>query len=301
MAAGTIFNIQRFSLHDGPGIRTTVFLKGCPLDCMWCHNPESKSGRREIFFDINKCTLCKHCADVCKYGCHIFSDNAHIFNRNKCTVCGKCAAGCPSEALEIVGEVVEDKKVIDEVMKDKMFYIASNGGITLSGGEPMSQFEFSLSLAKLAKERKITVCMQTCGHAKTEQYREIAPFIDMFFFDYKESAPQKHLEETKKSNNLILKNLYALDDLGVSITLCCPIIPTVNDRADHFAGIAETAKSLKNIKEIRIEPYHPLGLSKCEKLNKDYKLKHLTFPDKETVLIWSEEIKKHTQIPVILA
>lgn len=301
MATGTIFNIQKFSLHDGPGIRTNVFLKGCPLDCAWCHNPESKSGRKEMFFDTNKCTLCQHCKGVCEYNCHSFTDNKHIINRNECTMCGKCVAVCPTEALEIIGEGVNHEIVLSEVMKDKMFYDTSNGGMTLSGGEPMAQFEFVLALAKGAKQENITVCMETCGYASPENYKAIAPYIDLFLFDYKETDPKKHIEETGKSNELILKNLHMLDEMGAKITLRCPIIPTVNDRLDHFVGIAKTANSLKNIYEIHIEPYHPLGSSKSDKLNQKYKLKNLSFPDEKDILMWIEEIKKHTQIPVIRA
>lgn len=296
--SGTVFNIQKFSINDGPGIRTTVFLKGCPLNCLWCHNPESKSVKTELFYNYEKCTGCGRCAKACINKCHIFEDAKHIFNRENCTACGKCSEECFTGALESVGYMQTVSEVIYEVMKDKDFYENSGGGITISGGEPMLQFDFTYELLKKAKENGLHTCMETCGFAKEEEYKKIASFVDIFLFDYKETDSIKHKEYTGVSNELILKNLKILDDLGCKIILRCPIIPTFNDRPEHLTGIAEIANNLKNILEINIEPYHPLGSSKAEFLGKSYPLKELTFPENSAVEEWMSYISAKTKILV---
>lgn len=297
---GTVFNIQKFSVNDGPGIRTTVFLKGCPLSCLWCHNPESKSAHAEVLFDSNKCIGCKECARLCPNGCHTFDDDKmlHLYNRKGCVACGECCGVCYADSLELAGKEQTVQEVIEEVMKDKVFYDNSGGGITLSGGEPMLQFEFTLELLKEAKKQGLHTCIETCGFARPEQYREIAEFIDIFLFDYKETDPLLHRKFTGVTNELILENLKMLDSMGADIVLRCPIIPTLNDRKEHFSGIASLANSLKNVKEINIEPYHPLGASKAERLDKEYPLSELTFPENETVEQWISFISSLTDVPV---
>ena len=298
MKSGTIFNIQKFSVNDGPGIRTTVFMKGCPLNCIWCHNPESKSTKQELFFDARKCTGCRACEKACEFNCHKFDDNTHIFDRTNCIKCGKCAEVCYAGALEVVGEVKDVDEVIKEVLKDKLFYENSGGGMTLSGGEPMQQFEFTYELLKRAKEEGLHTAIETCGFSKEENYRKIADLVDLFLFDYKVTSPEKHKEYTGVSNELILSNLFMLDSLGCNIILRCPIIPSLNDTEEHLTGIAETANKLKNILEINIEPYHPLGKGKSEMLDKDYVLKDLKFTDDDMVEKWIEYIASKTDVVV---
>ncbi len=298
MLDGTVFNIQKFSVNDGPGIRTTVFLKGCPLNCIWCHNPESKLTQPEIFYDKEKCILCGKCGALCPTGSHIFDSNAHTFNRKTCTACGKCADICVATALDIAGKTYTVEQVLKEVLKDKMFYDNSGGGITLSGGEPMLQFDFSSELLKASKNAGLHTCMETCGFSKSENYQKIAQFTDIFLFDYKETNPAKHKEFTGVTNELILKNLFMLDSMGCKTILRCPIVPSLNDRQDHFEGIAKVANSLKNVIEINIEPYHPLGQSKAMRLDKGYPLGDLDFPEKETVKAWEHIIAEKTNVPV---
>ena len=298
MIKGTVFNIQKFSVNDGPGIRTTVFLKGCPLRCLWCHNPESKSAKPEIFYDSRKCIGCGRCAAACEYGCHTFENGEHIFHRDDCIACGKCAEACAPQALEVAGTEKTVDEVIADVMKDKAFYDNSGGGITVSGGEPMFQFEFTYALLKEAKARGLHTCMETCGYAREEDYRKISEFVDIFLFDYKETDSARHKEFTGASNELILKNLHMLDEMGCKTVLRCPIIPSLNDRDDHFEGIAKTANSLKNVLEINIEPYHPLGSGKSEMLGKEYALKDLSFTDNGEVELWMEKIRKLTSVEV---
>lgn len=295
---GTIFNIQKFCVNDGPGIRTTVFLKGCPLRCIWCHNPESKKTAPEMFYNAQKCVKCGRCAKACDKVCHEFSDDVHLYDREKCAVCGKCAEVCPTEALETAGYEISVEDALRDVLKDKVFYDNSGGGMTVSGGEPMLQFDFTLSLMKAAKEAGLHTCMETCGYAPEERYREIAPYVDIFLFDYKITDPEKHRECTGVTNELILSNLRMLDGAGSKIILRCPIIPTVNDTEEHLSAIANLANSLSNVLEINIEPYHPLGSGKSEMLGKDYALKGLGFPEEETVKGWIETVKSRTEITV---
>lgn len=295
MKNGIVFNIQKFSLNDGPGIRTTVFLKGCPLRCIWCHNPESNEFKREMMYASSKCMNCGKCAVACSFGAHTFVDGKHIFDRSKCTLCGKCQDTCFYDVLEIAGKEMSVEEVTREVMKDKAFYETSNGGVTISGGEPMSQFEFSLSLMRAFKENGLHTAMETCGYAKEEYFRQIAPYTDLFLYDYKLTDAKKHKECTGVDNELILSNLKMLDSMGKSIILRCPIIPTINDTEEHFEGIAKIANELKNILEINIEPYHPLGSGKAENLGREYALASLSFPNDETVRQWIDAVSSKTE------
>lgn len=290
---GVIFNVQKFCINDGPGIRTTVFFKGCPLDCAWCHNPESKSAQQEILLDPRKCIGCGTCRTVCLQHCH---ENG--YQRVNCRVCGTCAENCPSGALSVVGETRTVEELLQDVLRDRDFFESSGGGLTVSGGEPMMQFEFVFELLKAAKEAGLHTCMETCGFADAEQYILIAPFVDIFLFDYKITNPEDHERYIGASNELIVSNLHLLDSLGSATILRCPIIPTVNDTPEHFQGIAETADSLKHILEINIEPYHPLGSGKSAMLGKEYALPDLTFPDSEVVNSWMTTIQAYTKVPV---
>lgn len=298
MMNGTIFNIQKFCVNDGPGIRTTVFMKGCPLGCIWCHNPESKSVKTEIFYDAQKCIGCKACAAVCENGCHIITEASHEFDRSSCIACGKCAKQCYVKALEPVGTVVTVPEVMVKVLRDKPFYNKSGGGLTVSGGEPMLQYELVKGLLSAAKENGLHTCMETCGYAKGEQYREIAEYVDLFLFDYKVTDPSDHQRYTGVDNRLILENLKMLDSMGAKTILRCPIIPTYNDNDAHLLGIASLANSLEHIAEIDIEPYHPLGSSKSDMLGKAYALRDLIFPDESAVKNWMKIIQEHTKVEV---
>ncbi len=298
MRNGIIFNIQKFSLNDGPGIRTTVFMKGCPLRCIWCHNPESNAFVREMMYNEPKCVGCMKCASVCPEGLHVFEDGKHIFKRDNCTLCGKCEDICPASVLEIAGKEMSVDEVVTEVMKDKAFYETSNGGVTLSGGEPMAQFEFSLELMKSFKGNGLHTAMETCGFAKEEHFREIAPYTDLFLYDYKITGGEKHKEHTGVDNELILSNLKLLDSIGKDIILRCPVIPSINDTTEHFRAIAEIANELENVLEINIEPYHPLGSGKAQSLGREYVLDGLTFPEEEKVKEWIDLVSKKTRIPV---
>ena len=200
-----VYNIQRMSVHDGPGIRTIVFLKGCPLDCKWCHNPESKNIKPILLFDINKCIGCKKCSIVCDL--HKFDkDYNHYIDREKCILCGKCVNECVG-ALEICGKEMSIDEIVKEVKKDKDYYDNSNGGVTISGGEPLMHKDFLLNLLKKLKENNINVCIETSGYSNFNIIKEINEFVDIFLYDIKETNDEKHIEYTKVSNKLIIENL----------------------------------------------------------------------------------------------
>lgn len=288
---GTIFNIQKFCVNDGPGIRTTVFLKGCPLKCIWCHNPESQSVNSEIMFYKDKCVNCGRCAAVCGNGCHSFDNGVHKFERKNCVKCFACTkTGC--EALVKVGREITTDEVIDEVLKDKIFYDNSGGGITLSGGEPLCQFDFSLQILKKAKENGIHTAIETCGFTSADRIKEISKYVDLFLFDYKETNGELHKKFTGISNDIILENLSLLNDMGKSIILRCPIIPGCNDRKEHFEDVCDTANKFEHILHIELEPYHSLGESKYISLGTgEHKF---SSPSEETKQSWLSIISSAT-------
>lgn len=244
---GSIFNIQRFCINDGPGIRTTVFFKGCPLKCVWCHNPESQSQDKQIMFYPDKCTHCGKCKNLT-------IDNTEFF--------------CPNKAKEICGRTVTTDDVIAEVMKDYEFYKNSGGGITLSGGEPLFQVEFALELLQKSKENNLNTTIETCGFANSRKITKIAKYTDLFLFDFKEGNPELHKTYTGVDNILILKNLSLLNELKKDIILRCPIIPGYNDRKENYDKICELTNALTSIIGIEIEPFHSFGETKYNALGR---------------------------------
>ena len=295
---GLVFDIEKFAIHDGPGIRTTVFLKGCPLHCQWCHNPESQRPQTEIFFTPEKCIGCGWCFRACPAGCHVMRDGCHVFDRAACRHCGRCAEKCYAEALEKVGREMTTDEVLAEVMKDKMFYDNSNGGITLSGGEPLAQFAFTRELLRKAQTAGLHVCLETCGYAPWEHLRELVPLVDLFLFDVKAMDPERHREFTGQDNRLILENLRRLDAAGAAIVLRCPLVPGVNDDQAHLAGIAELANALSQVQEIHLEPYHPLGVGKSARLGREARLPRQEFTEEEQVEDWLAQVRSRTTVPV---
>ena len=299
MIKANVFNIQRFCVNDGPGIRTTVFLKGCGLDCAWCHNPESKSFESELMYADDLCIFCKGCEDVCENKVHIFENEVHKLIRENCALCGKCERVCPSEALEIAGKQMAVSEVFAEVMKDKAFYDNSGGGLTVSGGEPLHQFEFTYELLKLAKQNGIHTCIETSGYADSDKILKIAEVTDLFLYDFKITDGTLHKKYIGVDNSKIKENLFLLDQNGKSIVLRCPVIPGVNDTKEHFDGIIQLSLSLENIAEINIEPYHALGNSKMTRLGKNADFV-CEAPDREHVDGWIKYISEKTDVPVKL-
>ena len=294
---GKTLNIQRFCTSDGPGIRTTVFFKGCPLRCAWCHNPESQLKQSELLYDSEKCVNCLKCVALCPQGAHIAKEGKHVFLREKCIACGSCLTPT-CEALEIKGALISAEDILTEVMKDKLYYDNSGGGLTLSGGEPLWQTVFCLELMKKAKERGLHICIETCGFLPKETIEKSAEFVDIYLFDIKETDAEQHKKFTGVDNTLILENLKFLDSIGKQIFLRCPIIPSINDRDDHLFAIAKLAQSLNNVIEITVEPYHSLGENKYARLGREYSLCGTRQYSEAEVSEIIQKIASHTNIPV---
>ncbi len=272
---GNIFDIQRFCVHDGPGIRTTVFFKGCPLHCPWCHNPESQKSELSIAYYDKNCLFCGSCVTVCKSACHSFVHAEertagyprHLIDRQKCIKCGACASACPSGAIEALGRKMTVDEIMSEVQRDQNFYKNSGGGLTVSGGEPLMQPKFLLALLKAAKEKGIHTCIETCGYARTEVMKSIVPYTDIFLFDIKETDNTRHEMLTGVPFEPILENLRLIDSLGAKIILRLPLIPQKNLRNKHIENIAKICADLNGVFEINIMAYHTLGSSKYTALD----------------------------------
>ncbi len=279
---GKILNIQRFCTNDGPGIRTTVFFKGCPLRCKWCHNPESQRMENELMYDKSKCVNCMRCVSACPNGCHRSVNMSHELEISLCVACGKCTQFLCG-ALEIAGKEITASDVIETVMRDKLYYDNSGGGITLSGGEPLFQKEFCMTVLKFAKERGLHVCMETCGFASRKIVKESSEYVDVYLFDLKETDSEIHQRFTGVGNEKIIDNLLLLDSLGKKIILRLPVVPSYNDREEHFSSVAKIAKRLKNLVSIELEPYHDFGKVKYEKLCRLYEAKNIQIPSEEEI------------------
>lgn len=267
-----IFDIERFSIHDGPGIRTTVFLKGCPLSCMWCHNPESQTPKQEIMFREHRCIRCGACLTACPEHVISQSDGLIITDMIKCTVCGDCVQVCQTEAREIIGHQVTVAEVITEIEKDIAFYDESGGGVTFSGGEPLMQPDFLLALLQGCKERDIHTAVDTSGLANWKTVQRIAEYVDLFLYDLKLIDDARHRQFTGISNELILANLRSLALPGRTIMVRVPIIPGLNDNPEDIAQLGQFVLSLAHRPPISILPYHKAGVNKYARLNKPYAL-----------------------------
>lgn len=295
---GTVFDIQRFCVHDGPGIRTVVFLKGCPLRCVWCHNPEGLSGEPQVMLSPEKCIGCGECVVVCSTGAQSLKDGTRSYDPSLCARCMRCTDGiCPTKAVFAAGRVADASEVMEKVMRDADFYRESGGGITLSGGEPFYQPEFALELLRLAKKNGITTAAETCGAVSGEVMKKAAALCDTFLFDVKLTNEADHVKYTGASRRAILENLRYLDSVSADIVLRCPMIPGVNTNEAHYEEIGKLAESLSSVREVNIMPYHDLGISKYRKLSEKAPFVCDTM-DAGTADEIKKEIEKHTDVPV---
>ncbi len=296
---GRIFNLQRFSTSDGPGIRTVIFFKGCPLNCSWCHNPESKSSKAQILFKNELCIGCGKCIEVCSLKGHTLEKGKHIFLREECKGCGECANNCCTKALELCGEEKTAEEIINIALRDQPFYKEAGGGITLSGGEPLMQYEFCLELLRLAKENNLHTAIETSGYS-LKDITALNEFTDLWLYDIKVLNEQDHIKYIGASNKVILENLYKLNSMGANIILRCPVIPHINMNPAHFEKLSRLANSLANLTEIHLEPYHPLGISKAQLLGKNQSYQNEKFLEPSALQPFAKALKEKVSKQVII-
>ena len=260
-----VFEIKRFAVHDGDGIRTTVFLKGCTLECVWCHNPEGISFSAQLAYYEEKCINCGGCVGVCNEGAHIIKDNRHFFDRNKCVGCGKCVDMCLGQALVFYGKEMSVDEVMDILLEDKAFYETSSGGVTLSGGECLCHADFCSELLKRLKKEGINTAVDTCGFISQEKIDKVIDYTDVFLYDIKAFDSSVHKMCTGHDNDRILKNIKYIDSKNKSIEVRIPYVPGFN--SDQIEKIGNFLGSLKNITKVRVLPYHNFARSKYMSLD----------------------------------
>lgn len=272
MQRGLVFNIQRYSLHDGPGIRTTVFLKGCPLCCAWCHNPEGRSCHRELLVVESRCMVCGECRRTCPFGQSLAGEGVWPTRHDQCTHCGACVEACPTGARQMVGREMTVAEVMAEILKDRIFYEDSAGGATFSGGEPLTQPTFLRELLEACRARGIHTAVDTCGFGCTDHLLAAAQWADLVLYDLKLMDDARHRQHTGVSNQPILENLRALDHIHQNIWLRVPVIPGVNDDLENLEAIARFAAGLHGVRQVTLLPYHQTGVQKYRRLGSGYAL-----------------------------
>lgn len=276
-----IAEIQRFCMHDGPGVRTVIFFKGCPLRCAWCHNPETQSPHPQLLFEEQKCLACRACGG-CPQGVHRF-EKMHTLRREFCSACGKCTSLCPAGALTLCGKDMTPAELWEIILRDAPFY-QNGGGVTLSGGEPFLQGEEAPELLKLCKERGISTAVETCGYVSPALLEKAVPFVDLFLWDVKDTDEARHLAYTGVSNKPIVENLRRVDSLGGKTRLRCILVNGVNTEEAHYTAIAELFHSLQNCEGAELLPYHPYGDSKAKAAGMDDCSQEEWIPPAETLL-----------------
>jgi len=291
MTTGIIFNIQRYSIHDGPGIRTTVFLKGCPLNCWWCQNPESKLSGQEMVFWGDRCIGCGGCSLNCPSDAIQMKNKKPVTDKSKCNLCGECSQICPTLAREMIGEKLTTEGVIKEIEKDLVFYEESGGGVTFSGGEPLSQSEFLEDLLDGCKQKKIHTAVDTSGYISWEILNKINSKVDLFLYDLKIMDNKKHKKYTSLSNEIILENLKKLSSVHNNIFVRFPVISGINDDYQNIKEMGEFLSSLK-IAQVNLLPYHYIGIDKYRRLGRTYELVNTQPPSEEKLSEVSSILRK---------
>ena len=290
---GPVFNIQRFSIHDGPGIRTTVFLQGCAMGCFWCHNPEGRGAGPQLLYNPDRCISCGECVKVCPTGAHTLQEGLHLFDRGRCEINGACVAVCASGALELTSKAMSVEEVMQEVDRDQAFYDHSGGGVTLSGGEPSLGGGFALELLRACKERGYRTAIETCGYVPWRALESLIPHLDLVMMDLKAMTPELHEEATGRSNETILENARRLARTSMPILFRTPVVPTVNDSSEEFGKIARFVASLVEERrragsdsspiQLQLLRFHKLASDKYRRLGLDYRAAVIDSPTPETM------------------
>lgn len=282
MIEGNIFNIEHFAIHDGPGIRTTVFLKGCPMACIWCHNPEGLSDKRHIVRYDKKCIGCGECIKGCPQSAlEISTTNGFVLDSEKCIACGKCVDICCANAIEMVGGAMSPRQVADIALKDVAFYDESGGGVTFSGGEPLLQWEFVKECSTLLKEKGIHIAVETSGAVKNDAIKQVAPHVDLFLYDLKHFDPAEHKKYCGMGNENILENLQTLSALGKEIIIRMVVIPGINNDQKHLERLCGFLKETDGIRSISLLPLHKSATEKYNRLGKEFLIADFEIPDAE--------------------
>lgn len=277
---GIVFDIKRYATDDGPGIRTTVFLKGCPLRCWWCHNPEGQVSKPELMYRKNKCLGCFKCSEACPIKALTHQGEKLTIDRRLCDLCGECAETCPTGALEFSGKITSLAEVTKEIEKDKAFYDESDGGVTFSGGEPLMQLDFLEGLLEECRKKGIRTAVDTCGYAPKKDFARIMSKVDFFLFDIKVMDERVHKKFTGVSNKLILENFIRLADDGCNILVRFPVIPSINDDGRNVNKTGEFLRK-NGIENIHLLPYHSAGTAKYRSLGRRYKLNSVRSPSED--------------------
>jgi pyruvate formate lyase activating enzyme len=298
LTAGIVFDIRRFSIHDGPGIRTTVFLKGCPLECAWCHNPESQAADPELIMRPNRCLRCGACVEACPEDAIRLGADGPITDLARCERCGLCTDACFSGARELAGRELTAAQVMAEIERDRPFYDESGGGATFSGGEPLLQPEFLLELLQTCRAGGIATALDTCGYAPYAVLDRIRPYVDLFLYDIKTLDDRKHRALTGVSNELIVRNLQALGKRGARIIVRVPVIPGINDGARELRAVGALVATLPSVVRVELLPYHRIGVEKYGRIAREYSLPELRPPSQEQMAVLAQILQQDSGLQV---